>query len=97
MKLTLVENFRALFYAPFYVLKERGDAEAEGLEVEWIDANTPGGGVDTVKRGAADLTWGGPMRIMKDHDTHAFGPESLVCFCEVVVKHPFFLVGRESP
>ncbi len=96
MKLTLVENFRALFYMPFYMLKERGGAEAEGLEVEWIDANTPGGGVEAVKRGAADLTWGGPMRIMKDHDSHPIGPDSLVGFCEVVGKDPFYLVGRKS-
>lgn len=96
MKLTLVENFRALFYMPFYVLKERGDAKAEGLDVEWIDANTPGGAIDALKTGAVDLTWGGPMRVMKDHDTHPFGPDSLVGFCEVVGQDPFYLVGRES-
>lgn len=96
MTLTLVENFRALFYMPFYVLKERGDAEAEGLEVEWIAANTPGEGVEVVKRGGADLTWGGPMRIMKDHDTQPLGPASLVGFCEVVGRDPFYLVGSRS-
>lgn len=96
MRLRLVENFRALFYLPFYALKERNDAQAEGLEIEWSYANTPGDGVQSVKNGTADVTWGGPMRIMKDQDTEPFGDTSLVGFCEVVSKDPFYLLGRQQ-
>src|SRR5437870_1294947 len=36
--------------------------------------------------------WGGPMRVMKAHDLQPSSP--LVCFCEVVGRDPFYLVGR---
>ena len=40
-----------------------------------------------------DITWGGPMRVMKARDQDPHSP--LVCFCEVVARDPFFLVGQE--
>jgi len=96
MKLILVENFRAVFYCPFYLLKSLGYAEEEGLDIEWVDANIPGGAIDTIKRGDAHVTWGGPMRIMKDHDATPWSEQSLVGFCEVVGRDPFALVSRRS-
>jgi NitT/TauT family transport system substrate-binding protein len=42
--------------------------------------------------GSLDVAWGGPMRIMKARN-EAAGPP-LVCFCEVVRKDPFYLLGR---
>lgn len=95
-KLTIIENFRAVFYAPFYVLKSLGYAAQEGLDVEWVPANTPGGAIERVKRGEAHLTWGGPMRIMKDHDCEPESDRSLVGFCEVVGRDPFALVARRE-
>ena len=35
------------------------------------------------------------MRVMKDRDEKGHSP--LVCFCEVVARDPFFLVGRADP
>ena len=94
MKITLAENFRAIFYAPFYALKAFDLAGREGLEIEWLPPRTPGVAFDEVKRGAVDLTWGGPMRVLKDHDRQPPHESSLVCFGEVVSRDPFYLVGN---
>src|SRR5207248_6074304 len=93
MKLRIAENFRAVFYAPFYAIRALGLAEREGLEVEWLPSDAPGGAIGEVKRGAIDAQWGGPMRVLKDHDAPA---SSLVCFAEVVGRDPFYLIGRKG-
>lgn len=37
--------------------------------------------------------WGGPLRVML---THQADPSSdVVCFCDVVARDPFFVIGRE--
>jgi NitT/TauT family transport system substrate-binding protein len=92
MRIRLAENFRAIFYAPFYASRALRFFEDEGVEVEWRGATTPGEGVAGLLDGTVDLTWGGPMRVMKDRDLR---PDSkLICFCEVVGRDPFYLVGR---
>lgn len=96
MQLTLAENFRAVFYTPFYLLKELRLAEQAGLNIEWLAPGTPGGAIDQIKDGSVDLTWGGPMRVMKDHDTCPADGSSLLCFGEVVARDPFFLVGSQK-
>jgi NitT/TauT family transport system substrate-binding protein len=96
MTLTLAENFRAVFYTPFYLLKTLGLAEQAGLNIEWLPPGSPGGAIDAIKDGRIDLTWGGPMRVMKDHDTTPLNGQSLLCFAEVVSRDPFFLVGKKS-
>jgi NitT/TauT family transport system substrate-binding protein len=93
LKLCIAENFRAVFYAPFYAIRALGFAAREGLEVEWLSSDVPGGAIEQVKRGAIDAQWGGPMRVLKDHDSSA---PSLVCFCEVVWRDPFYLIGRRN-
>jgi NitT/TauT family transport system substrate-binding protein len=97
MKITLAENFRAIFYAPFYALKALNLAADEGVDIEWLAPGAPGGAIDDVKRGAIDLTWGGPMRVMKDHDGTPADGASLLCFGEVVSRDPFCLVGKPDP
>jgi len=96
MTLTLAENFRAIFYTPFYLLKTLGLAEQEGLTLKWLPPGTPGGAIDAIKNGSIDLTWGGPMRVMKDHDTTPSNGQSLLCFGEVVSRDPFFLLGKKT-
>jgi NitT/TauT family transport system substrate-binding protein len=91
MRIRLAENFRAIFYAPFYAARSLGLFADEGVDVQWIGSATPGEGVAGLIAGTVDLTWGGPMRVMKDRDTHADSP--LVCFGEVVRRDPFCLVG----
>src|SRR5690349_20934184 len=95
MKLRISENFRAVFYAPFYAIRALGLTEREGLDVEWLPSDTPGGTINEVKRGAIDAQWGGPMRVLKDHDSTPDNGARLVSFTEVVWRDPFYLVGRE--
>jgi NitT/TauT family transport system substrate-binding protein len=94
MKLRIAENFRAVFYAPFYAIRALGLAEREGLQIEWLPSDTPGGALEQVKSGEIDGQWGGPMRVLKDHDSSGSG--KLVCFAEVVCRDPFYLIGRDK-
>ena len=91
MPIRLAENFRALFYAPLYAAQSLGFYARESVEVELIDSSVPGGGASALLDDTIDITWGGPMRVMKAHDLQRNSP--LVCFCEVVARDPFFLVG----
>ena len=92
MPIRFAENFRAVFYAPFYAAQSLGFYAGEGVEVELVTSSNPGDGVLALLNDTIDITWGGPMRVMKAHDLQ---PSSLlVCFCEVVARDPFYLVGR---
>jgi NitT/TauT family transport system substrate-binding protein len=92
MPIKLSENFRALFYAPFYATHALGFYAREGVEVELIDSPAPASAQSDLLNGTIDLSWGGPMRVMKARDSDPDSP--LVCFCEVAARDPFFLVGR---
>jgi NitT/TauT family transport system substrate-binding protein len=92
MKVRLAENFRAVFYAPFYAAQALGLYADEGVEVALIESAVPGDAVSAVLDGTIDLTWGGPMRVMKARDQRPDSP--MLCFGEVVARDPFFLVGR---
>ena len=96
MKLRIAENFRAVFYAPFYAIRELGLAEREGLAIEWLPSDAPGSTIAQVKRGGIDAQWGGPMRVLKDHDATPDDGARLVCFGEVVGRDPFYLVGKRN-
>jgi NitT/TauT family transport system substrate-binding protein len=92
MPIRLAENFRALFYAPYYATKALGFYERKGVDVELLSSAAPGDAVRGLLNGTIDITWAGPMRVMKAHDIEANSP--LVCFCEMVARDPFYLVGR---
>jgi NitT/TauT family transport system substrate-binding protein len=94
MPIRLMENFRAVFYAPYYATIALGFYKREGLDVELITSDAPGDAVPKLIEGAIDLTWGGPMRVMKAHDQDSQSP--LVNFCEVVSRDPFFLIGPRT-
>ena len=68
-----------------------GFYEREGVDVELLTSDAPGDAVPKLIDGSIDLTWGGPMRVMKAHDQDKHSP--LVSFCEVVSHDPFFLIG----
>ena len=95
MNLRIAENFRAVFYAPFYAIRALGLPQREGLEVEWLPSDVPGGTIGEVKRGRIDAQWGGPMRVLKDHDSTPDDGARLLSFGEVVWRDPFYLIGRE--
>jgi NitT/TauT family transport system substrate-binding protein len=94
MQIRLAENFRAIFYAPFYATHALGFYAGEGVDVELLSMSVPGAGVSALLEGTLDVTWGGPMRVIKAAEQQATSP--LVGFCEVVVRDPFYLVGRNN-
>jgi NitT/TauT family transport system substrate-binding protein len=95
MPIKLTENFRAVFYAPFYATQALGFYAREGVEVELRPSPAPAAAAADLLDGTIDLTWGGPMRVMKARDANPNSP--LVCFCEVAARDPFFLVGKGDP
>jgi NitT/TauT family transport system substrate-binding protein len=95
VKIKLMENFRAIFYAPYYAIHTLGFYKSEGIDVELTTSDAPGDAVAHLINGTIDLTWGGPMRVMMAHDRHP--GSSLVSFGEVVSRDPFFLIGNCEP
>ena len=96
-KIILYENLRACSYTPFYLAHLDGLFDAEGLDVELRLAPAPPETAQRLIDGRADVSFGGPMRVMMHHDAaHRAGATSpLVCFAQVVARDPFFLVGRK--
>jgi NitT/TauT family transport system substrate-binding protein len=93
MAIRLSENFRALFYAPFYAAHAIGAYQAEGVEVTLVSSPDPARTAAALRAGEVDVMWGGPLRVML---THAQDPAAdSVCFCDVIARDPFFIVGRE--
>jgi NitT/TauT family transport system substrate-binding protein len=89
----LSENFRALFYAPFYAAHAIGAFRQAGVDVELVASPSPPQTVKALRAGEIDVMWGGPLRVMMTRDVE---PDSdLVCFCDVVARDPFFVIGRE--
>ena len=90
--LVLCENMRAVPYVPFYLALAGGYWQTEGLNIHHVvspaTSNTP----LKLLEGSADVSWGGPMRVMMHHDADPKCP--LVCFAQVVARDPFVLVGR---
>ena len=92
MKITLYENFRAVPYVPYYAALEMGVFRAEGLDVILETSPDPAQTALDLLDGKADVVWGGPARVLHHYDED---PDcGLVCFCQVVARDPFFLVGR---
>jgi NitT/TauT family transport system substrate-binding protein len=92
MAITLIENFRAVFYAPFYAAEVLGAYAAEGLDVVMKTSSAADKTLTSLSAGAGDVVWGGPLRIMAALDQNPAG--AYVAFCEVVGRDPFFLLGR---
>ncbi len=93
MRITLLENFRAVFYTPFYAAFSLGAYEEEGVDVRIETSPDPARNAELLMSGEAQVSWGGPMRVMVAYDKN---PEcDLKVFCEVVCRDPFFLIGRE--
>jgi len=90
--IVLNEPFRAVFYAPFYVAELGGHYAAQGLHVQRDTAGDPTKAADNLLSGKADIAWSGPMRpiLLRAKDPTC----PLRSFCAVVMKDPFYLVGR---
>lgn len=93
MAIILQEPLRALFYAPFYVALARGAFAAEDVKIRFTSSPNPNDTALRVMNSTVDVSWGGPMRVM---ETYQKLPGcDIVCFCEVVTRDPFLLMGRE--
>ena len=89
----LSENFRALFYAPFYAAYATGAFKQAGVEVELVPSPSPPAAAKALRAGEVDVMWGGPLRVMMTRDTDPSA--DTICFCDVVARDPFFIIGRE--
>lgn len=93
MSITLLENFRAVFYTPFYAAFSLGAFEEAGVDVRIETSPDPARNAELLMSGEAQVSWGGPMRVLVAYDKN---PDcDLKVFCEVVCRDPFFLIGRE--
>lgn len=93
MPIVLSENFRALFYAPFYAAHATGAFRDAGVEVTLRPSPDPTAAARALRTGEADVMWGGPLRVMIVHDNE---PDAdLVCFADVVARDPFFVIGAK--
>src|SRR5262249_57935238 len=92
MPIKLAENFRGVFYAPFYATHALGFYAREGVAVELLNSPAPAAAAASLYDGTIDITWGGPMRAMKARDENPNSP--LACFGEVAGRDPLFLVGK---
>ncbi|MCC7426969.1 MAG: ABC transporter substrate-binding protein [Alphaproteobacteria bacterium] len=92
MPISLQEPFRAIFYTPFYAAFALGAFRQEGLDVRLVTPDSWISAATSIISGSVDVTWGGPMRVMllRDRDPKV----RLVCFGAVVIRDPFYLVGR---
>jgi NitT/TauT family transport system substrate-binding protein len=91
--ITLSENFRALFYTPFYAAHATSAYEKEGVDVQFRLSSNPSRTAAALRSGEVEVIWGGPLRVLLTHD--ADPASDLVCFCDVVARDPFFVIGRE--
>jgi len=92
MAIVVQETLRGLLYAPFYAALALEAYREEGVDVRFVSAPGPSDAARGLLDGTVEVTWGGPMRVMETYEKH---PDcDLVCFCEVVTRDPFCLVGR---
>jgi NitT/TauT family transport system substrate-binding protein len=89
--LTLIEPFRALFYAPFYLAEAEGFFAREGVALRMVTAGSTDAAAAMLLAGEADLAWSGPMRpmLLRSRDPGC----TLRSFCAVVMRDPFLLAG----
>lgn len=93
MPIVLSENFRALSYSPFYAAYATGAFKEAGVEVVLKPSPSPEAAAKALRAGDVDVMWGGPLRVMMVQDREPGA--DLVCFCDVVARDPFFIVGAK--
>lgn len=94
MTIRLAENFRAVFYAPFYGCLALGFFKRAGLDIELVGSPSPGAALEWLQAGQVDVVWSGPQRAIR-HALESHPDDArLRCFGEVAAKDPFYLVAR---
>ncbi len=92
MSIKLYENFRSVMYTPYYLVDALGAYKQEGVKVEMHTSPNLPETTAGLLAGKVDVSWGGPLRILLDHDKNPYS--ELVAFCEVNARDPFYLVGK---
>jgi NitT/TauT family transport system substrate-binding protein len=92
MKLTVMEPFRSLFYAPQFVALHGGHFAAEGLDVSVRTGTDATSTTRALIEGTAQVSLGGLMRSLDLADR---GGRWLPHFAEVNSRNGFFLLSRE--
>jgi NitT/TauT family transport system substrate-binding protein len=87
-----------IYYCAHFVALALGLFEKHGVTVEFTTTNSGGhtvrgGQIPAVLSGEADLTIGGPMVTMKNHEE---GGPALVSFCASVRSNPWFLASAHK-
>lgn len=68
------------------------------MDITLVESPSPGSGIADLVQGNLDVVWGGPLRVIRERDQQAQATgTSLVAFCEVAAKDPFYLVGKGAP
>ena len=57
MSITLIENFRVVFYTPFYAAFALGAYVAEGVEVRRVMSTQPAETMQALLSGKGDVAW----------------------------------------
>jgi len=96
MKIVLAENFRTVFYTPFYAAYAGGEFAKQGIDIQFVESPTPGSAITQMYEGHVNLVWGGPLRAIKLRDENIHEEKALYAFGEVVGKDPFFIVSAKS-
>ncbi len=65
--LRLCENMPTVVYAPFYFALSGGYFSRAGLTAELLTSPDPSRTGHMLLEGAADVSWGGPMRVLQHH------------------------------
>ncbi|HSE91759.1 MAG TPA: ABC transporter substrate-binding protein [Methylomirabilota bacterium] len=93
MRLTVMEPFRSLFYAPQFVALHLGHFADEGFDVTVRTGADATGTTRALIDGTAQFSLGGIMRSLDLADR---GGRFLVHFAEVNSRNGFFLLAREA-
>ena len=71
-QLLLIEPFRAVFYAPYYLALDGGHFARLGVELDLVTAGTPDAAAARLLDGSADRAWSGPMCPMLERSRDPF-------------------------
>jgi len=94
MTIRLLEPFRSVHYVGFYVPHALDAYRNAGVDVALAAPRDLADLYPALLRGEADVVWGGPLRLLRDHAADPACP--LVAIAEVVARDPFMLIGREA-
>ena len=67
-QITLYENLRACSYTPFYLAQTLGLFKDEGLDINLQLSPSPPETAQGLIDGRADVSFGGPMRVLMHHN-----------------------------